>query len=61
MHDGTSESAGPPEEFRSQSQAQGFGDHGKLIIDTEDNRYVIPNVEELPKSDRTKSRQHIYW
>jgi ATP-binding cassette subfamily B protein len=45
----------------SQSQAQDFGDGGKLIIDTEDNRYVIPDVEELPKSDRTKFRQHIYW
>jgi hypothetical protein len=45
----------------SQSQAQDFGEHGKLIIDTEDNRYVIPNVDALPKPDRIKFRQHIYW
>lgn len=45
----------------SQSQAQDFGDGSKLIIDTEDNRYVIPDVEQLPKPDRQKFRQHIYW
>ena len=45
----------------SQSQAQDFGDGGKLIIDTEDNRYVIPDVEKLPKPDRQKFRQHVYW
>lgn len=45
----------------SQSQAQDFGERGKLISDTEDNRYVISDVDELPKPDRQKFRQHVYW
>ncbi len=45
----------------SQSLAQDFGEHGKLIIDTEDNRFVIPNINDLPRPDRDKFRQHIYW
>ena len=53
-----------PEQFTmrwSQSQAQDFGEQGKLICDTEDNRYVIPDVDQLPKPDRQKFRQHVYW
>ena len=45
----------------SQSLAQDFGENGKLITDTEDNRYVIPNVDGLPAPDRRRFRQHIYW
>jgi len=28
---------------------------------TEDNRYVNPDVDQLPKPDRQKFRQHVYW
>lgn len=45
----------------SQSHAQDFGEQGKLISDTEDNRYVISDVDQLPKPDRQKFRQHVYW
>jgi ATP-binding cassette, subfamily B, bacterial len=47
----------------SQSQAVDFGSDGtgKLLIDTEDNRYVISDVELLPKTDRERFRQYIYW
>jgi ATP-binding cassette subfamily B protein len=47
----------------SQSQAVDFGNEGKgkLLIDTEDNRYVITDVELLPKTDRERFRQYIYW
>jgi ABC-type multidrug transport system ATPase subunit len=45
----------------SQSQAQDFGRCGKIISDTEDNRYIVPDVDSLPKSDRQKFLQHIYW
>ena len=43
------------------SQAIDFGDSGKLIIDTEDNRYVVEDLRELPKSDRQRFQQYIYW
>jgi ATP-binding cassette subfamily B protein len=45
----------------SQSQAQDFGRRGKIISDTEDNRFVVPDVEALPRNDRQKFLQFIYW
>ncbi|MFN5709581.1 MAG: DUF1854 domain-containing protein, partial [Planctomycetota bacterium] len=45
----------------SQSQAQDFGRRGKMISDTEDNRFVVPDVEALPRVDRQKFLQFIYW
>jgi ATP-binding cassette subfamily B protein len=47
----------------SQSQALDFGadGKGKLLIDTEDNRFVIPDIEALPRADRERFRQFIYW
>lgn len=45
----------------SQSNVQEFGETGRLISDTEDNRYVVHDVEKLPAPDRQKFRQHIYW
>jgi len=45
----------------SQSQAQDFGGRGKMISDTEDNRFVVPDVEALPRGDRQKFLQFIYW
>ncbi|MCA9169196.1 MAG: DUF1854 domain-containing protein, partial [Planctomycetales bacterium] len=43
------------------SQALDFADNGKLLIDTEENRYVVPNVDALPKRDRERFLQFIYW
>ena len=43
------------------SQAVEFGDNGKLLIDTEDNRYVVEDVAALPKADRDRFTQYIYW
>ncbi|RPH82790.1 MAG: DUF1854 domain-containing protein, partial [Planctomycetaceae bacterium] len=45
----------------SQSQALDFGRRGKIISDTEDNRYVIRDVDALPKADRQRFLRHIYW
>ncbi|MEZ6125597.1 MAG: DUF1854 domain-containing protein [Planctomycetaceae bacterium] len=45
----------------SQSHAIDFGDDGKLICDTEDNRYVVADIDALPERDRILFRQHIYW
>ena len=43
------------------SQAIDFGETGKLLIDTEDNRYVVEDIEELPKPDRERFLQYVYW
>ena len=45
----------------TQSQAIDFGEAGKLLMDTEENRYIVPNVESLPKLDREKFLQYVYW
>jgi hypothetical protein len=45
----------------SHSQAQDFGEHGKVLIDTEDNRFLIPNVQALPPRDRELFLRYIYW
>lgn len=43
------------------SSAVNFGEDGKLLIDTEDNQFVVPDVEKLPMADREKFLQFIYW
>ena len=53
-----------PVQFTMRAQgekAQEFGAGGKMLIDTDENRYLIPEVEALPERDRRLFRRHIYW
>jgi ATP-binding cassette subfamily B protein len=43
------------------SQAIDFGPDGKMLIDTEENRYVVPKVSGLPAPDREKFLHYVYW
>lgn len=45
----------------TQSQAIDFGSDGKMLVDTEDNRWVVPRVQDLPNPDRERFLQYIYW
>ena len=45
----------------SQSQAIEFGQHGKLIYDTEDNQYVIADLQALSPADLELFRRFVYW
>ncbi len=45
----------------TQSQAIDFGENGKLIIDTEENRYLIRDVSALSAADQERFLQYIYW
>jgi ATP-binding cassette subfamily B protein len=45
----------------TQSQGVDFGPDGKLLIDDEDNRWVVPRIDDLPKADRELFLQYIYW
>jgi ABC-type multidrug transport system ATPase subunit len=45
----------------TQSQAQDFGANGKVLLDLEDNRYLVPDVDQLPKRDRELLQRYIYW
>jgi len=45
----------------TQSQAVDFGTDGKMLIDADENRWVIPQVDALPKPDREKFLHYVYW
>jgi hypothetical protein len=45
----------------TQSQAMDFGTDGKMLLDVEDNRWVVPRVADLPKPDRERFLQYVYW
>ena len=45
----------------SQDRAVDYGRTGKVLIDVDDNRYLIPDVEALPPSERIDFQRFIYW
>jgi hypothetical protein len=45
----------------SHSQAQDYGRAGKILIDVDDNRFLVPDVDALPRRQQTLFRRYIYW
>jgi hypothetical protein len=45
----------------SQSQVQDFGERGKVLLDLDDNRYLVPDVEALPPRQRDLFQRYVYW
>lgn len=45
----------------TQSQAIDFGENGKLIIDTEENRYLLRDLSQLTMTEQEKFQQYVYW
>ena len=45
----------------TQSRAVEFSDNGKLLMDVDDNRYLVPNVDQLSRRDRERFLRYIYW
>jgi len=45
----------------SQDKAVDYGKNGKVLIDVDDNRYLIPDVDELPMKERVEFTRYIYW
>jgi ATP-binding cassette, subfamily B, bacterial len=45
----------------TQSQAVDFGADGKMLIDADENRWVVPRIDALPKTDREKFLHYVYW
>ncbi len=45
----------------SHSQAQDYGENGRLLIDTEDNLFVVPDLAKLNTSQRELFQRFIYW
>ncbi len=51
----------PPRQRAGRPLAQDYGSHGKLLLDTDENRYPIPDVSALPDRDRRLFERFIYW
>jgi hypothetical protein len=45
----------------SHSQAQDYGPQGKLLVDVDDNRYIVADVHALPRRQQALFRRYIYW
>ena len=41
--------------------AEDFGEKGKVLLESLGNRYIVPDVEELPPADQRRFTSHIYW
>ncbi len=42
-------------------RAEDYGSSGKVLLDAFDNRYIIPDLSELPEADRDLLASFIYW
>lgn len=38
-----------------------FGERGKILLDIFDDRYIIPDVEQLTKAEQELFTRYIYW
>jgi hypothetical protein len=45
----------------AQDRAVDFGQNGKVLIDVDDNRYLIPNLDLLSTRERVEFQRYIYW
>jgi len=45
----------------SYNSAEEFGEKGKVLIDAHENRYIIPDVSQLPSADQRVFTSYIYW
>ena len=45
----------------TQSQVQDFAARGKVLLDVEDNRFLVPDVDELPQRERDLFQRYVYW
>ncbi|MFH0962867.1 MAG: DUF1854 domain-containing protein [Planctomycetota bacterium] len=45
----------------SYDRTQELGDHGKVLLDLHNNRYVIEDMRKLPREDHDRLTAYIYW
>jgi len=45
----------------STNRAVDYGKKGKVLIDLDDNWYLIPNVKELSSQEQSRFQRYIYW
>jgi hypothetical protein len=45
----------------TQTQVQDFGERGKVLVDLEDNRFLVQDVDVLPDAQRELFQRFVYW
>jgi len=45
----------------STDRAVDYGGRGKILIDVDDNRYLIPDLDALDPKQRSDFQRYIYW
>jgi ATP-binding cassette, subfamily B, bacterial len=45
----------------AQDRAVDFGQNGKVLIDVDDNRYLIPDLDAMGSKERLDFQRFIYW
>jgi ATP-binding cassette subfamily B protein len=53
-----------PAEFTlraSHTNVQDYAAEGKLLIDVDDNRFLVRDVDALPRKQQALFRRHVYW
>jgi hypothetical protein len=45
----------------AQDRAVDFGQNGKVLIDVDDNRYLIPDLDQMATHERVEFQRYIYW
>ena len=45
----------------SQAQVQDFGESGKVLLDLDDNRFLVPDIEALPPKEQELFLRYVYW
>jgi len=43
------------------NRVEEYGEHGRVLLDTDDNRYVIPDLRELSQEERKRFTRYVYW
>jgi ABC-type multidrug transport system ATPase subunit len=45
----------------TQGQVTDFGPGGKMLVDAEENRWLVRRVDDLPPADRERFLHYVYW
>jgi ATP-binding cassette, subfamily B, bacterial len=52
---------GPTQFTMRWTQSQEFGERGKVLLDVEDNRFLVPDTDKLPQRERELLQRYVYW
>ena len=44
-----------------QDRAEDWGESGKVLLDSLNNRYLIPDVDKLSNAEKRTFKTHVYW